>query len=150
MKVLEQVKSLNKIEILALLLFILFIILPFKLPLMVTKSIDNSLGLLFLFIIAIYLFFYTNPILGIIFILVAYELIRRSSFTGDGNYVINNNISQLVKDTELEILNPVQEHTLEEEVINKMAPARNDFIKGDYSNNFKPVTDSTIGASLFM
>lgn len=149
MKVLEQFKSLKSIEIGSLILFIIFIIFPFKLPFMVANMVDSSLGLIVLFIITIYLFFYTNPILGIIFILVAYELIRRSTETTGGNYMIRDNTSQESKDAELQELNPVQSTTLEEEVINTMAPARNDFIKGDFTNDFKPVSDSTIGASLF-
>ena len=149
MKVLEQLKSLKSIEIGSLILFIIFIIFPFKLPFMVANMVDSSIGLIILFIITIYLFFYTNPILGIIFILVAYELIRRSTETTGGNYMIRDNTTQQSKDVELQQLNPVQPTTLEEEVINIMAPARNEFIKGDFTNDFTPVTASTIGASLF-
>jgi predicted membrane protein len=149
MKVLEQVQSLKSIEIFALLLFILFIIFPFKIPFMIANIFDSSFGIILLFIVAIYLFFYTNPMLGIIFILVAYELIRRSSKITGGNYIVRDNTTQLEKDIELERLNPQQPVTLEEEVINKMAPARNEFIKGDYSNDFQAVSDSTIGASMF-
>jgi len=149
MKVLEQFKSLKSIEIGSLILFIIFIIFPFKLPFMVANMVDSSLGLIFLFIVTIYLFFHTNPILGIIFILVAYELIRRSTESTGGNHIIRDNTSQEIKDAELQQLNPVQPTTLEEEVISIMAPARNDFIKGDFTNDFVAVTDSTIGASLF-
>jgi hypothetical protein len=49
---------------------------------------------------------------------------------------------------ELERLNPPQSISLEEEVIDKMAPARNEFIKGDMSN-FKPNMESAVGASMF-
>jgi hypothetical protein len=153
MKLLEQFKSLKSVEIGALILFILFIIFPFKLPLMVTNVFDSPLGLLLLFVIAIYLFFYTNPILGVIFIFVAYELIRRSSKTtvgNVGNYTDRDNTTQQIKDLELEKLNPVQPETLEEEVIHKMVPARNEFIKGDSSNDFKPNMVSNIEASLYM
>lgn len=148
MKVLEQLKSLKSFEIGGLVLFILFIILPFKLPLMVANVFDSSLGLVFLFIVTIFLFFYTNPILGVIFILVAYELLRRSSEVTGGNYIVKDVTRQQYKDAELVQLNPVQSESLEEEVINKMAPARNEFIKGDLSD-FKPNIDAKIDASLF-
>lgn len=149
-KVLEQFKTLKTLEIGTLVLFILFIIFPFKLPLDIANIFDSSIGLVILFIVAIYLFFYTNPILGVIFILVAYEIVSRSSVTTGGNYIIRDNTTQEMKDVELEKMNPVQSITLEEELINKMAPARNEFIKGDISNDFKPVTNGTVGASLFV
>jgi len=148
MKLLEQLKSLKSLEIGTLVVFILFVIFPFKLPLMMANVFDSSLGLILLFIVAIYLFFYTNPILGVIFILVAYELIRRSSEVTGGNYIVRDVTRQQHKDAELVQLNPVQSETLEEEVINKMAPARNEFIKGDLSD-FKPNVDAKIDASLF-
>ena len=156
MKLLEQfklneLKSLKPLEIGALLLFILFIILPFKLPSIMANVFDSSFGLIFLFVTTLYLFYYTNPILGVIFILVAYELIRRTSEKRNVNYVAdnNNNVTQQVKDLELEKLNPVQPESLEEEVINKMVPARNDFIKGDSLSDFKPNLESNINASMF-
>ena len=148
MKVLEQLKSLKSLpplDIGVLVLFILFIIFPFKLPLIIANVFNSSLGLILLFIVAIYLFFYKNPILGVIFILVAYELIRRSSETN--GYMVHDTTTQENKDSELEKLNPVQSTTLEEEVINNMAPARNDFIKGDLSS-FKPNMETMDGASL--
>ena len=150
MKVLEQLKSLKSIEIGILSLFILFVILPLKLPLMVANLFDSPIGVILLFVIAVSLFFYTNPILGVIFILVAYELIRRSSETTGGNNVVRDNTTQHMKDIELEKLNPVQPETLEEEMVNKMVPARNEFIKGDLSNDFKPNMNSNMDASLFV
>lgn len=152
-KFLEQFKSLKSVEIGTLLLFILFIIFPFKLPSIVSNIFDSPIGLLLLFVTAIYLFFYTNPILGVIFILVAYELIRRSSKTtvGNlGNYTDRDHTTQQIKDLELEKMNPVEPETLEEEVIHKMVPARNEFIKGDSTNDFKPNMVSNIDASLYM
>jgi hypothetical protein len=152
MKLLEQLKSLKSIqplEIGVLILFIIFIIFPFKLPLMVADVFNSSLGFLLLFVVAIYLFFYTNPILGVIFILVAFELVRRSShLSNDTIYVVRDHTNQQTKDMELEKLNPSTSISLEEEVIQKMAPARNEFIKGDMSN-FKPNMVSNIGASMF-
>jgi hypothetical protein len=153
MKILEPFKTLKPVEIGALSFFILFIILPFKLPIMVANMFDSSIGFILLFVIAIYLFFYTNPILGIIFILVAYELIRRSSEITTNSHssrdiIVRDNTTQESKDSELEKLNPVQPETLEEEMVNKMVPARNEFIKGDLSD-FKPNMNSNVNASLY-
>ena len=151
MKNLEQfisLKSLPPLEIGTLVLFILFIIFPIKLPVSISNIFNSSLGIVLLFITAIYLFFYTNPILGVIFILVAYEIIRRSSEVNIVNHIVNNvdNTSQENKNMDLERLNPILPPTLEEEIINKMAPARNEFIKENL-HDFKPNVDSKINVS---
>jgi len=150
MKVLDSIKSLKSLEIGALVIFILFIIFPVKVPVALTGIFDSPLGILFLLITVVCLFIYTNPILGVIFILVAYELIRRGSLlTGKpiGQVLRQDNTSQETKDAELKNLNPPQETTLEEDIIQKMAPASKDFIKLDGSN-FKPVMTKTCGASI--
>ena len=150
MKVLDSIKSLKPLEVGGLIVFILFVIFPVKVPVALTGVFDSPLGILFLLIITICLFVYTNPILGVIFILVAYELIRRGSLlTGKpiGQVLTQDNTSQETKDTVLKALNPPQTTTLEEEVIQKMAPASKDFIRMDGSD-FKPVMTKTTGASL--
>ena len=148
MKVLESFKSLSPLEIISLVLFITFIIFPIKLPHWLANMIDSPLGFLSLFIITVFLFFYVNPILGIIYILVAYELIRRSSETTGKAAMMQYSPTQAKKDSELEKMNPPTEVTLEEEVIQVMAPARNEFIKGTSNSDFKPVMETIVGASL--
>ena len=148
MKVLESFKSLSPLEIVTLVVFITFIIFPFKLPVWLANMIDSPLGFLSLFLTTVYLFFYVNPILGIIYILVAYELIRRSSQMTGKTEMAQYSPTQAKKDTELEEMNPPREVTLEEEVIQVMAPARNEFIKGTSNSDFKPVMETIVGASL--
>jgi hypothetical protein len=150
MKLLDSFKSLSPLEIVLLVVFIIFIIFPFKLPLMVSNMINSQVGFLSLFVITLYLFFYTNPILGVIYIFVAYELIRRSSVMS-GKPVMGQQYipSQKNKDAELVKMNPPKELTLEEEVIQTMAPARNDFIKVNSTSEYKPVMESIVGASMF-
>ena len=47
-------------------------------PSFLGSMIDTSFGYILLFLIAIFLFFHSNYILAIMFIVVAYELLRRS------------------------------------------------------------------------
>jgi hypothetical protein len=149
MKGLDSFKSLSPLEIALLVVFVLFIIFPIKLPIMVATMLDSPLGFLSLFITTIYLFSYVNPVLGIIYIFVAYELLRRSSEVTGKTDMIRNSPSQANKDIELEIMNPPREVTLEEEVIRIMAPAQSEFIKSESGSNFKPIMESVVGASLF-
>ena len=151
MKLLDSIKSLKPLEIGTLVVFILFIIFPVKVPVAFTGLFDSPVGILFLLIITVCLFVYTNPILGVIFILVAYELIRRGSLLmgkPTTQVLSQDNTSQNAKDEVLRGLNPPQATTLEEEVIQKMAPASKDFIRLDGSD-FKPVMTKTSGASVF-
>ena len=72
-------KSLTKLEIILLVVFIIYIIFPVDTPTIFVDYVDSPLGMLTIFIITIYLFFHTNPIIAIIYVLVAYELLRRTS-----------------------------------------------------------------------
>ena len=67
------------IEIFFLVIFILFVIFPVPVPSALAPWIDNPLGVAVLFILVVAMLFFTNPLLGVVFILVAYELVRRSS-----------------------------------------------------------------------
>jgi hypothetical protein len=149
MKGLDSFKSLSPLEIALLVVFVLFIIFPIKLPMMVATMIESPLGFLSLFVITIYLFSYVNPVLGIIYIFVAYEFLRRSSEVTGNMAMIQHSPSQANKDRELEIMNPPRDVTLEEEVIRVMAPAQSQFIKSESGSNFKPIMESVVGASLF-
>jgi hypothetical protein len=150
MKVIDSLKSLKPLEIGTLLVFILFIIFPVRVPVALTGVFDSPIGILGLLVVTVCLFVYSNPVLGVVFILVAYELIRRGALnTGKPTAQIlsGDNTSQQTKDSELQKMNPVMPPTLEEEVIQTMAPATKNFIKMDGSD-FKPVMESVTGASL--
>jgi hypothetical protein len=59
-----------------------------------------------MFAITLYLFFYSNPILAILYIFVAYELLRRSAaFTGRVA-MIQYTPTQQKKDNQMQKMNP--------------------------------------------
>jgi hypothetical protein len=110
------------IEYILLVFFVLYLILPINLPEYFAKFVETPLGIIGLFLITIALFVYVNPILGVLYIFVAYELLRRSSqITGKTAY-IEYTPTQLKKDENMRKMNPQVERTLEELVIQKMAP----------------------------
>ena len=78
-KNLRTFRNMKSFEIGLLVLFILYIIFPLPTPNIVASFVESPLGIILLFCITISLFIYTNPILGVIYILVDYELLRRSS-----------------------------------------------------------------------
>ena len=149
MKLVDSLKSFSPLEIVLLIIFILYLIFPFESPEMIASAVDSPLGMIILFCVTIYLFLYTNPILGILFIFVAYELLRRSNLVTGRSAIIEYTPSQANKDQELKQMNPPQERSLEEQVIQEMAPIATSPTIEFVDTSFKPIADSTIsGASL--
>jgi hypothetical protein len=90
--------------------------------------------------------------LGVVYIFVAYELIRRSSLVRRGsadNYMVRSSPSEIQRAVEMEQMNPVRTVTLEEDVISKMAPAQI-FHDNTIDTGFKPVAERVVGASKFL
>jgi hypothetical protein len=151
-----SLKSLKLYEIVLLVLFILYIIFPIGTPGAIAPILDSPIGILILFIITVALFFYTNPILGIVYIFVAFEVVRRSSrvvgVSSQVNYAINQQYvpTQAKKDEQLAAYNPppIMQKTLEEDVVGSMAPVPQPGVNGPNEYTFKPVNDRVVGASL--
>jgi len=96
--------------------------------------------------------FYTTPILGVLTIFVAYELLRRSSngLSRAKVPIVRHTPSQPKKDMEMKKMNPTVEVTLEEEVINKMAPVGKSTVSEKVvGSSYKPVNNKLEGASMF-
>ena len=150
MKLSDFTQSLSPLETATLIVFVIYIIFPFKTPFFLAGIINTPIGLLVALVLTLYLFFYTNPILGVVFIFVAYELIRRSSLvkiaTSD-YYMIRSSTSEAERTFEMKKMNPSPSVTLEEDVIAKMAPAQV-FNHSDTTLGvgFKPVIEKTSGS----
>jgi len=152
MKLSDFTKALSPLEIAALVIFVIYIIFPFKTPAFLSGTVNTPIGLVVILVVTLYLFFYTNPILGVVYIFVAYELIRRSSLVRRGsadNYMIRSSPSEVQRAVEMEQMNPVRSVTLEEDVISKMAPAQV-FHDNTIDTGFKPVAERVVGASKFL
>jgi len=115
------------------------------------KSFVNShLGLLFFFCVTVGLFAYTNPILGVVYILVVYEALRRSSdtFHNPRAIVLEYEPSQKNKDATLKKMNPTRsEKSVEEEVIEARAPINKTHSIEIVQTTFKPMSKAVEGAS---
>lgn len=144
----KMINSLSKLEIALLVLFVIYLVLPIQTPGILHGVFDSSLGMLLLFIVAVYLFFNANPIVAVIFILVAYELLRRSTQIVSSQTVIQYTPTQIKKDAEMVAMNPPKKGTLEEEIVDKMAPIGHSDSSAYISSSYKPVADKVDGASL--
>lgn len=144
------VEKLKPLDIVFIVVFFLYILFPFTTPESIAYMVNSPLGIVFLFLLTISLFVYRNPILGVLFIVVAYELLRRSSSQPILTSILQNTSSQEVKDTEMKAMNPPVYTTLEEEVIQMRAPIGKSSEIEVVDTSFKPVSDKVIsGSSMF-
>ena len=149
MKFTEYFKAFSPLELSLLILFVLYIIFPLKTPESIASTVDSPLGMIVIFCVTVFLFLYSNPVLGVLYILVAYELIRRSTQVSPRTAMIRYTPSQAKKDDELAVLNPPQTATLEEEVVAQRAPIGKTMNLPYVESDFKPVADKlTVSASL--
>ena len=78
-------------------------------------------GKILVAVVALVLFSYANPILGVLGFIVAFDLIRRSSVS-TGTFALDNYVpTETKKEAELTEMNQFP-YTLEQEVVKKMAP----------------------------
>jgi len=141
--------SLTKLEIALLVVFILYVVLPIQTPSFLSGIVDSSLGMLTIFVLAVYMFLNVNPIVAVVFVLVAYELLRRSTQKVGRVTVMQYTPSQTKKDAEMVAMNPTKEVTLEEEVVNTMAPIGRSDPSVFVGTTFKPVADKLKEGSLY-
>lgn len=103
-------------------LFIVYSVLDIQTPQFLADLINSKLGSLVVMIIAFSLFLYVNPIVAILGIIAAYELVKRSMIKGGSS---DSFIQYLPKyDPQCPDLNAFNQFapTLEQEMVNKMAP----------------------------
>jgi len=150
MKLPNSITSVPPNELILFILFVLYVIFPMDMPLMIASWIDSALGMLVLFVFTVYLFIYGNPVLGVLFIFVAYELIRRSANVTARTAIIQYTPSQEKKDVVFASLNaPLEKKTLEEEMVEIRAPIGKSTPAEYLETDFKPISDKIIaGASV--
>ena len=140
--------SLKTMEIGILILFVIYLIFDINPPESMAKHIDSPIGMAIVLITTLYMFISFNPVLGVVGIFVAYEVIRRSAAVNNRGAMLNFTPSQAKKDTELAQMNPPADQTLEEDMINKMAPIGQSSMISYNTSEYKPVAHDTHGASL--
>ncbi len=154
------VKSASPLEIGLFILFVLYIVLPIHTPSSLAPLIDSPGGIIGIFAVTLYLFLYTNPILGILYIFVAYELLRRSGSVVIGSAVfggaangpagqtayIEYSPSQHKRNADLQQMNPETSASLEEVIVEKMAPVGHSDQSSYVNSTFKPVSENVHGA----
>jgi hypothetical protein len=143
-----SVKDLGKspIQMIVLSAIVIFFVMPVSIPISVASLVDSPLGMILFFSAGVSLFVYGHPLVAVVFVLFAYEVIRRSSKRiGMHSNMIEFTPTERNREAEMVKMNPAKETTLEEEVISKMAPSVSNH--GYVDTTFKPVSDDDHHAS---
>jgi hypothetical protein len=130
------------LEVILFVIFVLYIVFQPRTPPALSLMIDTPVGAVVVMAAAAYLLLYTHPVLGVLSIFVAYELLRRSTVVR----FIPTLPEQPKVDAQQQSFNPPAERTLEEDLVAQMAPIE---VSADYvETGFKPVSENVHGASL--
>ena len=117
----------------------------YKTPQPVAGLVDTLGGKIVIFIIVVYLFMYSNPILAVLSLFVAFDLIRRSSIATGVDALIRYAPSEEKKNSQFTAFNQFP-YTLEQEVVKKMAP----IVQNSYQlkpPSYKPLLENLYDAS---
>jgi hypothetical protein len=114
-------KKEHRSQLILTIILIAYIILGCKTPGPLAFLVDNIIGKIVIIVIVIYMFLYANPILAVISLFVAFDLMRRSSNTMYNNLLQTYIPSEENKMNQFTAFNQFP-YTLEQEVVKKMAP----------------------------
>ena len=143
-------KNMTPFEMAVAALMIVYVVLPIEVPGMVCRLVDGSVGMVAVFAVAVYLFFNANPLLAVLFLLAGYELLRRCSVVTGTPVIMKYTPTQAKKDQKMKKMNPVKKSTLEEEVVEQMAPVGRSEPAQFMSSGFSPVADNVGSASMYV
>ena len=132
-------------ELVLVILFIIYLIMGYKTPEPIASMIDSIVGKIVIFVIVIYMFMHTHPVLAVLALFVAFDLIRRSSVTTGIDALQRYAPSEEKKMSQFSAFNQFP-YTLEQEVVKKMAP----IIRSGSTlskPSYKPLLDNLYDAS---
>jgi hypothetical protein len=125
-------------------LFVIYLVMGYKMPEGVATMVDSTIGKIVVVLVALMLFAYSNPILGVLALLVAYQMIKSAS--------IKTGMAGLEQyyPTEQKKWSPFTPahqfpYTLEQEVVKNMTTQKfnTDYVKAP----FRPTLEDTHDAS---
>jgi hypothetical protein len=135
-------------EIATVIVFIIYIVFPIKTPAQFAPYIDHPMGMIIILMGVLYLFFSCNPVLGVVSLFVAFELLQRSSQITNRVPMIQYGSTESKRMREMVQMNPEPVRTLEEEIIAEKAPI--DLSKPIVytQSSYKPIYENIGGASI--
>lgn len=138
-------KKENMGELALAILLIVYLVLGFRTPDAVAGMVDSLVGKIVMFVVVIYLFLHANPLLAVLALFVAFDLMRRSSVATGIDALQKFAPSEEKRSSQFTAYNQFP-YTLEQEVVAKMAPmvsAGSSLTQASY----KPLLDNLYDAS---
>lgn len=138
-------KQQNSTQLMIVVVLLIYILVDVKTPDSLAELIDNVYGQIVIILGALALFSNCHPLVGVLALFAAYQLIVRSS-KATGTFAVDNVMPSEENKYEEMIEQNVIPQTLEEEVVKNMVPLVRDLPNGEQS--YKPILDSNIDSSL--
>jgi hypothetical protein len=140
-------KKISTLEIIVFIIFVFYLVFQVQTPTFLMPYLSSPFGIVFVLIVTLCVFFYTNPVLGVLALFVAYELIRRSTIVTGKVVTVKYTPTQIRKDLDMVALNPPKEVTLEEDIVATMAPLGVSEQSAYLMTSFKPAAENIHNAS---
>jgi len=140
----------------------MYLVFPVPTPSGLSPYIESPFGLLVIFAVTVALFVYSHPVLAVLYLFVAYTLLRRSAVakhevhyvrqtkTPEENQVaVEKQVAEATPTEEPRNVRPEsnQPVTLEEQIVQERAPIGRSEKIVFMQSTFKPVSTNTTGAS---
>ena len=131
-------------ELVLISLFVLYLVMGYQMPEQAARIIDSTIGKILIVLVALMLFSHSKPILGILALLVAYQLIKSASVKTGMAGLEEYYPTESKKWTPFTPTNQFA-YTLEQEVVKKMTTQKfnTEYVKAP----FRPVLDDTHDAA---
>tara|TARA_B110000285_G_scaffold118860_1_gene134618 strand:- start:773 stop:1216 length:444 start_codon:yes stop_codon:yes gene_type:complete len=145
----QSLKSLfnqqNSTDMMIVVILLMYVLVDVKTPDSLAEIVDNIFGQIVIILGAMTLFTKCHPLVGVLALFAAYQLIMRSS-KATGTYAVENIMPSEENKYEEMIEQNVIPKTLEEEVVKTMVPLTRDLPNGQQT--YQPVLDSNIDSSM--
>ncbi len=147
-----SVLSISPLESVLLCMCILYIVVPMPTPSFMIPLINNNVGLAVSILVALYMLLNFSPILAVVVVFSIYTLLDRTSKTFN---IMNTPTKTIPAKSEKKKVTKMKksgqttkEKTLEEQIVDKMAPVGQSPVSEKVSSTFKPLNDK-VKASMY-
>ena len=143
----DKLMAENPSQLILGVVFVFYLLLNVQTPAFLATPIDTIFGKVIVGVLAIIVFMHTNPVIGVLGFIVAYQLIKTAAVT-TGSYAMKHYLPS--EESKIEDMvsfneNNITAGSLEEEMVDKMAPL---VVHGGNGNiNYAPVLDDQHSAA---
>lgn len=149
MKLPSLLTKYTRMEMVVIVMSLIYVALPIKTPKELAYCINSAVGLAALFAYILYLCSSCNVYLTALMVYVVYVLVNRScEATNQVDEVVKVRNTEKTKKAKMVAMNPKKEESLEEEMVDKLAPIGKSDLKTYLMTSYSPVMNDTKGASV--